>query len=349
MQLTKLYLQDFRAFTQQTWEFAPTVTVLVAANGVGKTTILEAIYLLSTGKSFRAEKTLEMVRFDQEIARVYGLIDDGTRLGITLTKGLVNGRKTQSKLFTLGEAKKRQRDFVGQLLAASFRPEDLRLIEGSPSRRRDYLDQPLSAVSEVYREALQHYQATLLRRNKLLAAIREGEATAASLPYWDENLLTFGEIINKQREKYIDFINEKVKFWLNFTLVYDHSQVTRVRLQKYQTAEMAVGHSLIGPHRDDFDILFDFGDGEPKSLLAYGSRGQQRMAVLWLKLAELQFLQEKTSQQPILLLDDILSELDEEMQTLVSELMTKQQTIVTTTDEKVLKKIPVKTVKIIKL
>ena len=337
MQIQKLYLQNFRRLTNQVFEFAPEITVLVAANGSGKTTILEAIDLLSVGKSFRAEKTLETIAFDQDLARVYGLLDDQTKLGITLTSGMVNGRKAPSKLFTIGEAKKRQNDFVGHLLAVCFRPEDLRLVEGSPSRRRDYLDQPLTLVSEVYRQAAKNYQATLIRRNKLLTAIREGEANSDSLPYWDQNLLTFGKIIHQQRQAYLDFVNTQVPFWLDFHLVYDHSTVTEERLAKYRSAEIACGHTLIGPHKDDFDLTFDFNSlSEQKSLLNYGSRGQQRMAVLWLKLAELQFVKEKTAQQPILLLDDILSELDEKAQQMVVNLAQKQQTILTTTDQRML-------------
>lgn len=336
MQLQKLYLQHFRRFDDQVFELDPVTTIFLAANGFGKTTILEAAYLLSSGKSFRAEKTAETITFGQEMARIYGLLDDQTKLGVTLTNGVVNGRKTPSKLFTVSEAKKRQTDFIGHLLAVCFRPEDLRLIEGSPARRREYLDQPLVLVSDVYRQALKNYQATLIRRNKLLTAIREGEASSDSLPYWDQNLLTFGALVHQQRQAYLDFVNTKVPFWLAFRLLYDHSTVTEERLAKYRNAEIACGHTLIGPHKDDFDITFDFNTGDQKSLFTYGSRGQHRMAVLWLKLAELQFLQVKTQQQPILLLDDILSELDEKGQKMVVDLASSQQTIVTTTDENML-------------
>lgn len=306
---------------------------MVAQNGQGKTTILEALYLLTQGQSFRADKTVEMLRFGQDLARVYGLTDDQTKLGLTLTGGFVNGRKAPTKLYTLGEAKKRQKDFVGQFLSVCFRPEDLRLIEGSPARRRDYLDAPLSLVSEVYRGALKNYQATLLRRNKLLTAIREGEASPTELPYWNDNLLEYGTIIHDHRQRYLDFVNQEVPFWLDFQLLYDHSTVTPERLEKYRAAEIASGHSLIGPHKDDIDIQFAFGGAsEPKSLLTYGSRGQHRMAVLWLKLAELQFLHSQTQQQPVLLLDDILSELDAQAQQMVIDLTSQQQTIITTTD-----------------
>ncbi len=349
MQLNKLYLQNFRRFENQTFDFGDQITVFLADNGSGKTTVLEAISLLTSGKSFRADKTTEMLRFGQDLARVYGLTADKIKLGVTLTSGFVNGRKAPSKLFTLGDAKKMQKNFIGQFLSVCFRPEDLRLIEGSPARRRDYLDQPLSLVSDVYRGALKTYQATLIRRNKLLTAIREGESSRDTLTYWNHNLLTYGAIIHDHRRQYLDFLNQKVPFWLQFQVVYDHSTVTQERLDYYQNAEIASGHTLIGPHKDDLDIRFDFGDGAPKSLLTYGSRGQHRMAVLWLKLAELAFLQTQTEQQPVLLLDDILSELDEQAQKMVIELAQKQQTIVSTTDAKIISLFPVASLRLEKL
>jgi len=334
MKLTKLYLQDFRRFTQQTWSFSPEITVIYAPNGQGKTTILEAINLLATGKSWRVSKTNELLRFGQEIARAYGLLDDDLKLGITFTGGQVGGKRTATKLFALNSAKKRSQDFVGNLLVACFRPEDLRLIEGSPARRRDYLDSPLELVSDRYRQARRQYQATLLRRNKLLQAIRDGEATADSLPYWDNNLLIYGEIIHQWRQDYLDFVNQQLAPLPDLKIIYDHSTVTPERLKKYQVAEQAVGYSLIGPHKDDFYLRANF-HGVDESLMTYGSRGQHRLAVLWLKMAELAWLAGRTDQQPILLLDDIFSELDEQAAQTVRQLATQQQTIITTTDKKV--------------
>jgi len=332
MKLKKLYLQDFRQFQQKTWQFGDRLNLIIAKNGAGKTTILEAIYLLATARSFRASKTNELIRFDQEIGRAYALIDQDLKLGLTLTHGSLGGKKTAVKHYTVGKAKKRQIDFIGNLLVACFRPEDLRLIEGSSSRRREYLDDPLSITNKNYYQAKKNYQASLIRRNKTLQAIKNGDLTTNSLSYWDQNLLNYGTIIHQARSIFFHFLNHEFESPLSFKANYLHSQVTQARLEQYRVAELAIGHTLIGPHKDDFEIITNF-NGHEASLMTYGSRGQHRLAVLWLKLAELSYLEKITNQKPILLLDDIFSELDQEAQALVWNMVNEQQTIITSTDE----------------
>lgn len=339
MYVEKLYLQDFRQFAQASWELSPELTLVVAPNGSGKTTLLEALALLATGKSFRAGKTAEMIRFDQEIGRCFALTDDGVRLGVTLTGGMVGERRTQQKYFQLDQTKKRQADFVGNLLTVVFRPEDLRLVEGASNRRRDYLDGPLELTSNVYRQARRAYEAALVRRNKTLKAIKEEALDPGMLHLWDEQLLEHGTIVHQYRQQYVDFVNQKVPFARPYRLVYDHSIVNEARLTQYQNAEIASGHSLIGPHRDDMQIKAML-DGKEVDLAVYGSRGQQRLAVLWLKLAELVYLEQKTGRVPILLLDDIFSELDEEAQALVLEQVGKQTSVITSTDMRVAAMLP---------
>lgn len=347
MYVTNLYLQDFRQFTQATWEFTPEINVIVAPNGFGKTTIVEALSLLATGKSFRAGKTVEMVRFGQELARVYALTDDGVRLGMTLTGGIVNGRKTAPKHFLIDKTKKRAVDFVGNLLTATFRPEDLRLIEGSSERRRDYLDGPLTLTSQVYREALKKYQAALIRRNKTLRAIKEDGLSVDLLHIWDQQLLEYAPVLHSYRQEYIRFINEQVPPLRDYRVVWQPSLVDESRLREHLTAEIASGHSLIGPQRDQLIVEANLG-GRAVDLAVYGSRGQQRLAVLWLKIAELVYLQQQTGRAPVLLLDDIFSELDHEAQTLVLEQARKQTTIITSIDKNVVKLVG-KQVKVIEL
>jgi DNA replication and repair protein RecF len=336
MVIKKLYLQDFRQFGNTTFDFDPQLTLILAANGAGKTTILEALNLLASGKSFRAGKTAELLRFGQEIARAYVLLNDDLRLGVALTAGSVGGQKTAIKSFSLGKTKKRVHDFVGNLLTVCFRPEDLLLIEGSASRRRDYLDNPLTLTSAVYRQAIKNYHAALVRRNKTLLAIREGELTIDNLSYWNNICCQTATTISTLRQKYLNFVNAYTGPLRQFSLTYDHSLITNDRLSKYQAAEIAVGHSLIGPHKDDLTIYSDFM-GKHQSLMTYGSRGQHRLAVLWLKMAELAYLQQTTKQQPVLLLDDICSELDQAAKDLVKKLATVGQTIITTTEESVIK------------
>jgi DNA replication and repair protein RecF len=210
----------------------------------------------------------------------------------------------------------------------------LRLIEGSGSRRRDYLDNPLTLISPVYRQARKNYGQALIRRNKTLQAIREGELEVDGLNYWDQLLLEYAEVIHQARAKYLKFVDEQTTSLANFGISYQHSLVTKERLIQYRSAEIASGHTLIGPHKDDFVISFNF-EGRRESLMTYGSRGQHRLAVLWLKLSELNYLQSQTGELPILLLDDICSELDDEAKKLVVALAKRQQTIITTTEKSV--------------
>ena len=337
MDVSKLYVQDFRQFTQRTWDLAPGINLVVAPNGSGKTTLLEALHLLATGKSFRASKTVEMIRFGQEIARVYALTDDKIKLGMTLTGGFVGGQKAAAKYYQIDQTKKRAVDFVGNLLTATFRPEDLRLIEGSSARRRDYLDGPLSLVSQVYREAHKKYSAALVRRNKTLKAIRDEGLDESLLSLWDRQVLEFGPVVQRLRAAYVDFVNTQVQFARPYRLIYQHSLISPERLLSHRRAELAVGYTLVGPHKDDLLIEAKLG-GQTVNLATYGSRGQQRLAVLWLKLAELEYIKQETKRVPILLLDDIFSELDSQARELVLAQVQQQTTIITSIDQE-LKKI----------
>lgn len=345
MIIKALALQNFRNFTLTNFNFVKT-NLIFGANGIGKTSIIEAIYLLASADSFRAGKVEEMIRLEADLGRVQGLIDmerangdqeEEVKLETMLTRGMVQGKKTQYRLFSVNDIRRRKKDFLTFFKAVVFRPEDLRLIEGSPSRRRSFLDNALSMVSDEYRVALSRYDQTLKRRNRLLQRVNERLESAEVLNFWNLNLLRNGEILQQQRAKFIDFIREVV-FPFELNIEYEPSLISEKRLQEHLEKEIFLGHSLIGPHKDDFSIKFSQEERgiNDLSILAYGSRGQQRLGVLWLKIAELQFLTDKIGYQPVLLLDDILSELDTRSKDMVLELLSNYQTILTTADADVL-------------
>ncbi|NMA29711.1 MAG: DNA replication and repair protein RecF [Candidatus Pacebacteria bacterium] len=360
MFLRKLALQNFRNFTNQHWDFAKT-TIFVGENGSGKTSIIEAINLLATGDSFRAARIEEMIRLEAELSRVQGLFtlsvekdllveknllvkneksSDDLKLETMLTRGMVAGKKSQYRLFTVNDVRRRRKDFVKNLSVVVFRPEDLRLIEGSPRRRRLFLDQGLSMLDWKYQRALQQYEKTLKRRNLLLQKVREGEESKSILSFWNLNLLKHGEFLQRERSNFVDFIREVI-FPFELNIEYLPSLINEDRLKKYADKEIAAGHTLIGPHKDDFLVKFSLPEKgiEDLSILAYGSRGQQRLAVLWLKVAELQFLHSRIDYQPLLLLDDIMSELDENSKTMVLSLLENYQVVLTTADEDLAKEL----------
>ena len=251
----------------------------------------------------------------------------------------MQGKRTQKRLFSLNLARRRRKDFSGHLLTVVFRPEDLRLIEGSPSRRRAWLNAPLSLVSPEYELAIRQYEQTLIRRNKLLVQIREGEQKPQILTFWNQSLIKNGQIIQKHRADFCEYCNS-VLFPLNFQIEYDRSAISQARIEQYASAEIASAHTLVGPHKDDIKIIYNFAHNQNQSeqwqdIAAYGSRGQQRLAVLWLKLAELRFVETTKETRPLLLLDDIMSELDDTSKKMVIKLMKNHQTVITTTEPKV--------------
>ncbi len=331
MQLLDLNLQNFRSYSNSSINFSPNTTLIVGPNTAGKTNILEAIFLLATGKSFHAEKDMEMIRFGEKIARVK---TDGLEIVLMPQKRyLVNG------------VSKRQMDFIGNIRAVLFAPTDLELITDSPSLRRKYLDFVLIQVDREYRRALSLYEKGVRQRNKLLERIRDEGIPHSQLYFWDDLLIKNGQIITLKRQEYINYINYQPSDLGVFSVVYDRSEMSRERLDQYTREEVSAATTLVGPHRDDFKIL----KGEDKDISLYGSRGEQRMAILWLKMAELEFITSKTGSRPLLLLDDIFSELDKAHRNHIMEIIPKQQTIITTTDLEELDKEVLNKVKIIEL
>lgn len=361
MTLRGLSLQYFRLHRSKTLQFHPAVTLIVGANASGKTSVLEAAHMLATGKSFRAGRVAEMVGFGQELARVKGLVEhqtvakemtdeqmrsaldpesvepeeveaENSELEIILTRGEVGGQRTAHRLFSVNGVKRQQRGATGILKTVLFRPEDMRLIEGSPSRRRDYLDTPLALLFSEYFQALRNYEQVLKRRNKLLTLVREREQPPTALTYWNQGLLKHGEILQRYRQQFTSSAPQ-VQLSFPLKLQYQPSIISPERAKQYLTKEIAAGHSLIGPHKDDLTVLFSHPDQEEQLDIAlYGSRGQQRLAVLWLKLVELAYLEQESGERPVLLLDDIFSELDSDSQQLVQDQLKQGQTIITTTD-----------------
>lgn len=332
MILEKLTLQNFRSYQKQNFEFSASTNLVLGNNGAGKTNLLEAIFLLATGKSFRADKDEQMVLYGQEFGRVIARVDDRD-LTVVLTK---------PKRFLINGVPKRKMDFIGNLRCVLFRPEDIDLILGSPSTRRDYLDFVLEQVDRDYRRSSLSYKKGLRQRNKLLERIRENQAERKQLLFWDKLLIKNGEIITSKREEYLEFVSWKIaKRGMPLRLHYDKSVISQLRLKQYGSNEVAAAKTLVGPHRDEFMFIFKRPGKLEKDLAIYGSRGEQRMAVLGVKLAELEYISQCHSatvpqDRPVLLLDDIFSELDHEHRQEVIKLLEKQQTIVTTTDEHLL-------------
>ncbi len=325
--------------------------MVIGPNTSGKTNLLEAIYLLATGKSFRAQVEEEMISYEKELARVKAEImseEEIDELEILITTGQIGKRKLMKKQYLLNGVKKRQADFIGYLNCVLFGPEDLEIVIGSPSTRRDYLDAVLEQVDRDYRRASLSYKRSLRQRNKLLEQIRDKGRAKSSLFLWDKLILESGAVISQKRGELIDFINQQPEYFGDLVIDYQKNILSPLRLEQYQAKEIGAGMTLIGPHRDDFTLNLVNGE-EERNLHLFGSRGEQRTAVFSLKLAELEFVAEKTGQRPVLLLDDIFSELDHERRQHLVKVIPRQQTIMTTTDIHLVDSTYRKKVKVIKL
>ena len=331
-----LQLQDFRNFTSKVVSFDPNQTLILGNNGQGKTNVLEAISLLSTGRSFRAKLLSDCVRTGQDMAHV-GLkakIDgEELELAVAIVSNTSELAKRASTRFKKNGVAKRRGDVVGLLKTVLFRPEDMELVTDGPSYKRDFLDDVLIQVSSPYAKSLHEYERALKHRNKLILQLREALVTRADFVFWDALLIKHGDILTRERKRFLHFLNTYVVFPIRGEVEYEESLMNEERLHTYAVAEVAAGKTLVGPHRDSFTIRLELSGSTLSDVARFGSRGQQRMAVLWLKIAALQFIERETHITPVLLLDDMFSELDETNREIIFKLFSGRQVIMTSAEE----------------
>ncbi len=378
MHLTALALEEFRCYRSLDLVLPPRGVVVTGANGAGKTTILEAIAFLATTRSPRAGLDREMIRWQsgQDLAsapyaRVHGDIaaaDGAVSLDITLqldTASPVAAPMTRKQVKVNGAAR-RAVDAVGTLRAVLFAPTDLALITESPGVRRRYLDIMLSQIDRRYIGALSTYMHTLAQRNALLKRFAAEHRSPtdptfnAEIAYWDESLVAAGAYVHARRARTVAVLSQHAaaafaaltdnKYTLSLAHIatipttphtddLNELEQTAARdfmqaLHAHRREELRRAVSVIGPHRDDVAIRYN-----DMELSAYGSRGQQRLAVLAIKLAEIAVMTAETGEPPVALLDDALSELDPAHRAFVLETVLAdeaRQVIITGADDSVL-------------
>lgn len=342
MRLIHLKLINFRNHKSAMFSFANT-TAIIGKNAIGKTNILEAIYILSQGKSFRAEHDSDTIWESGEWTRIEAEIEDNSdtkklTVNFVLSKSqparAVSNRTGRqgylSKKFLVNNVSRRQIDFVSNFISVLFTPQDIEIITGTPSLRRKYIDSILFRADKRYRKALSIYEKALKHRNRMLYDIKEGKKQykTSDFDYFNNILIEQGSILTSKRGGSVDFINSGDKDIFDFTLFYDKSEISEARLFKYHFEEQAAGVTLVGPQRDDFKFFFPKTE---KPIQEFGSRGEERLTIFQLKVLEVNYLLRATGQVPVLLLDDIFSELDDANIHKVFELLPNQQTILTTT------------------
>ena len=367
MHLRHLALINFRNYAKQELDLAPGPILLLGENAQGKTNLLEAVFLLATGRSERAGTDADYIAWStrddvQPYARIAGQAQRGAAdvsvevavIGRPGAKPTARRGLVASKRFKLNGVPKRASDVVGAITAVLFTTDDMELVKGAPSGRRRYLDVMLSQVDHHYLRALQRYTKVITQRNALLKRIQDGAARPAELAYWDEELSRDGAAILTTRaaavaqlagdaaathaclsgERELLALAYEPRFtdaWPAARMIEAGPEaVAAALLDKLHTThprDIAAGVTLTGPHRDDLSMTLG---GEPAS--SFASRGQQRTAALALRLAEAQLLHARSGERPILLLDDVLSELDESRRASVLAAIDADQVWITSPD-----------------
>ena len=362
MHLTRLTVTNFRNYAHQELTLVPGAILILGENAQGKTNLLEAVFLLATGRATRASVDADVIAWEvrgeaQPVARVAGKAQ--RQSGDVTVEATIAGRPgprglIATKKFKLNGVAKRAADVTGAIAAVLFTTDDMDLVRGAPSDRRRYMDVMLTQADRTYARALSAYGKIVTQRNALLKRIGEGAAKADELAYWDDELSREGTAILQERARAMEPLaawareaharlsgereDLEVAYAPRFAVGWtpariaqaepgDVQEALRGLLRQGSARDIGAGLTLSGPHRDDINMTLG---GEPAA--SFASRGQQRTAALALRLAEARLLHERTGERPVLLLDDVLSELDEHRRASVLEAIEADQLLITSAD-----------------
>ena len=339
MLATRLTLRDFRTYAAAEVQLGPGLTVVTGRNGAGKTNLLEAVYFACTGRSCRTGNERECVRFGAELTRLELHCEDDAGDRHELSVGFHPGEP--KRLRVDGASVERLTDVATRPLVSVFLPDRLDLVTGAPALRRAHLDQVVAALRPARAATRRAYSAALGQRNALVAAVRAGRSGRGSLPAWDAELARHGIALMADRAQVVEDLLPRFRAHADGLGLSGDAEVAYRPRSKAATAdELAAelaertdsdlerGFTGHGPHRDELVLR-----REGRELRAYGSRGQQRLGLLALLLAEREALAESRGTPPLMLLDDVMSELDAGRRArLVAVLGEGGQSLITTTD-----------------
>ena len=366
MYLSRLTLNNFRNLVELDLELAPGVVVFFGPNAQGKTTLLEAVYLLAVARSFRAENEREVLNFQAAAEGGQGLVGgtiqkEGDRVQVFVgyqaarpaaaeelpSSGGTGTGFSLRKQIRVNRVTRTAAQLIGTVNAVLFSADDLELVQGSPSHRRRFLDILISQGDNLYLRGLQRYQKVVQQRNQLLRMLQEGRAGSDELEYWDNELVREGcWLVWRRREVIRELAAACAEHHARLAAPGEELHVAyrpsvppgdsipateeqfRQSLAASGQRERATAHTAVGPHRDDLELLINDLD-----VGAYGSRGQARTLALTLRLAEATYLASVRRENPIVMLDDVLSEMDAERRGRVMEKAGEyEQTLITATD-----------------
>ncbi len=334
MFIESLALNNYRNYDNADISFSKGINILYGDNAQGKTNILEAIYMLATTKSHRGSKDKEIIEFDHEESHIRAEVvrnDINHRIDMHL-------RKVKSKGVAIDMVPiRKSADLFGLVNIIFFSPEDLNIIKDGPSERRRFIDMELCQLNRIYYSNLSNYNKVLNQRNNLLKQIYYDKSQMDFLDVWDNQLVEYGIKVIKERNNFIDMINEIIldihkKLTSDkeeLVLSYDKNvseESFHKEISEKRDVDLRYQNTSVGPHRDD--IVFMINGMDVKK---YGSQGQQRTVALSLKLAEIELVKKILNDNPILLLDDVMSELDSTRRDALLSSIDNIQTIITCT------------------
>ncbi|MBE5823197.1 MAG: DNA replication/repair protein RecF [Butyrivibrio sp.] len=340
MIIKSLELADFRNYDNLKIDFSSGTNILYGDNAQGKTNILEAIYVSATTKSHKGSKDKEIIGFGKEEAHIRTILEkDGAEYRVDM-----HLRGNRSKGIAIdGQKIKRASDLIGMLNVVFFSPEDLSIIKNGPSERRRFMDMELCQLDQIYLNSLSKYNKLVVERNKVLKDLFEHPENSVLLDVQDKQLCEYGSIIIKAREKFITELNEiirpiheKLTGGKELLSVYYEPNVEQADLEKKLSSsrkkDIYAKQTTVGPHKDDFSFIVKKSEEDDGiDIRKYGSQGQQRTASLSLKLSEIEIVKKSKKENPVLLLDDVLSELDSNRQNYLLNTIGNIQTIITCT------------------
>ena len=334
MYIESLELKNFRNYEDLSIVLDPGTNILYGDNAQGKTNVLEAIYLCGTTKSHRGSKDKEMIRFDQDESHIRMMVKkDGVSHKIDM-----HLKKNKAKGIAIdGIPIRKAAELFGIVNLVAFSPEDLNIIKNGPSERRRFMDLELCQLNKVYLQELTSYNKVLNQRNKLLKDIGFQPGLTETLDVWDMQLVSYGKKIISLRKRFMEELGEIIRqIHSNLTgqkeeirLLYEPDVEEKVFEEKLQSArekDLRFRVTSVGPHRDGFCVQTNGID-----IRKYGSQGQQRTAALSLKMSEIYLVEKVTKDHPVLLLDDVLSELDSNRQNYLLQSIHNIQTVITCT------------------
>ena len=321
--------------------WGPQLNIIYGNNGQGKTSWLEAIHILARTKSFRTQRLQETIKFGERIATISGRVI----AGVDLERELQVTLQDNSKAILVNAKRESLTRYLSQLQVFSFTAADLEVVRGIPEARRRFLDKGISSIRPAYLQTIVDYGKVIKQKNKLLQVANESEFSlekvADLVAPWNDQLVKLAVSIHHEREDYVAGLNTQIERQFfdrrDLTTRYvsslegkgdlsNYEAILRERINLRQAAELASGHSLIGPHRDDLEILLD-----GREIRVYGSSGQQRSALLLLDLAAISLYNSVSNDQPVFVIDDVDAELDElRIRRLLEYLENRTQTFITT-------------------